>query len=381
MKRKLTFIACMAAAMMVQASPAFASTHDPDFEVLGTGLLTPLHLAVGKGESVRVSQDFAGVLTRVEHDGSTEDVYTAKKGWEVAGVEIRDSTTYFLESIGAGQGDPAKLQGYLKSIDSRGDVDTIANFAEYERKHNPDGDQHYGFEPDVSDKCLADWPAFPPARYTGTVDSHPYALAVKDSTAYVADAGMNAILKVNLKSGAISTLTVLPPRPAKVPAGLQIPLDMEGHTMTVPDCVVGEKYAFEPVPTDVEIGPDGWLYVTSLPGGPEGPELGARGAIFKVNPWNGDTTVWADHILSPTGLAVADNGDIYVASLFGGEILKFNCDADRSRFLEVNLPADVEFKDGDVFATVDALPAQPDPSMPNAPAPMPAGRVIEVDLR
>ena len=34
-------------------------------------------------------------------------------------------------------------------------------------------------------------------------------------------------------------------------------------------------------------GPDGRLYVTSLPGGPEDPSLGARGAIFRVTPSTG----------------------------------------------------------------------------------------------
>jgi len=250
-------------------------------------------------------------------------------------------------------------------------VDTIANFADYERRHNPDGSQHYGFGKDVSDQCLAGWPAFPPASYKGLVDSHPYALAVKDDTAYVADAGMNAVLKVNLKNGDIDTVAVLPPRPATIPAGFKVPVDMQGNTMTVPDCVVGHKYAFEPVPTDVGIGPDGMLYVTSLPGGPEGPELGARGAVFKINPWNGDTDLWADHILSPTGLAVAGNGDVFVASLFGGEILKFTCEGSRSRFLAVNMPADVDISGHTLYATADALG---DPSQP------PSGKVIKADL-
>lgn len=375
MKRKLTFIACVAAATMVQAAPAFASSHSPDYEVMATGLFSPLHLTVGSAESVRVSQDFAGILTRVEHDGDRHDVYTAKKGWEVAGADISDGTTYFLESIGAGQGDPAALQGYLKSIDSGGDVATIANFADYERKHNPDGDQHYGFGSDASQQCLDEAGAMkdaPPARYTGTVDSHPYALAIWKDTAYVADAGMNAILKVNLESGRISTVAVLPPRPLELTGSV-------AQSLGAPDCA-GFSYAFEPVPTDVETGPDGSLYVTSLPGGPEDPSLGARGAIFKVNPWTGDTELWQDHILSPTGLAVTDKGDVYVASLFGGEILKFNPQGQRSHFLTVNQPADVEFKDGDVFATVDALVGVPDPSAPSAPMPQPGGRLIEVDL-
>lgn len=100
---------------------------------------------------------------------------------------------------------------------------------------------------------------------------------------------MNAILKVDAGSGDVSTVAVLPPRPAVVPAGTRIPIDMAGGTVEVPACVVGHDYAFEPVPTDVEIGPDGWLYVSSTPGGPEDPSLGARGAIFRINPWTGTT--------------------------------------------------------------------------------------------
>jgi hypothetical protein len=45
----------------------------------------------------------------------------------------------------------------------------------------------------------------------------------------------------------------------------------------------------------------------------------------------------------------------------------------------VNQPADVEYRDGDVFATVDALMGLPDPSATDAPAAKPEYRVIEVD--
>lgn len=375
MKKRLALLACIAAtaAAVASAGPAAASTSTPEYDVLAGGLVSPLHVTAGAGKSVLVSQDFAGKLTRVNRDGSTEELYASpQQGWEVAGAATRGSTTYFLESVGAGQGDPAALKGFLRSIDRKGNVKTIANFADYERRHNPDGSQHYGFGRDVSDQCLAGWPAFPPARYKGLVDSHPYALAVDDDTAYVADAGMNAVLKVNLKNGDIDTVAVLPPRPAVIPKGLVVPTDMQGGTIKVPDCVAGHKYAFEPVPTDVAIGPDGMLYVTSLPGGPEGPELGARGAIFKVNPWNGDADLWVDHIMSPTGLAVTDNGDVYVASLFGGEIIKFNCEGDRSQFLAVDMPADVDIAGHTLYATIDALG---DPSQP------PSGKVIKADLR
>ena len=76
--------------------------------------------------------------------------------------------------------------------------------------------------------------------------------------------------------------------------------------------------------------------------------------------------------MSPTGLAVTDNGDVYVASLFGGEIIKFNCEGDRSQFLAVDMPADVDIAGHTLYATIDALG---DPSQP------PSGKVIKADLR
>ncbi|WP_240617719.1 hypothetical protein [Pseudarthrobacter sp. AG30] len=167
MKKRLALLACIAAtaAAMASAGPASASTRTHDYDVLADGLVSPLHVAAGTGKSVLVSQDFAGKLTRISRDGATKDLATeTPQGWEVAGSDTHGSTTYYLESVGAGQGDPAALHGYLKSIDAKGDVDTIANFADYERRHNPDGDQRYGFGRDVSDQCLAGWPAFPPAK-------------------------------------------------------------------------------------------------------------------------------------------------------------------------------------------------------------------------
>jgi hypothetical protein len=360
MKRKFPIVACFAAAaLVIPTGPAVAGSSSPEPKILAEGLVTPLSLAVGRDDSVLVTQNFVGRLDRVEEDGKLANVYT-KADWDVGGVETRRGTTYFVESIGAGGGNPDALAGYLKSIDGSGDVHTIADIAAYERTHNPDGDQDYGFGDAVSDQCLKDWPVFPPARYKGALDSHPYATAVKGSTVYVADAGANAILEVDVDSGDVSTLAVLPPRPAAIPAGTKIPIDMAGGTVEAPACVVGEDYAFEPVPTDVEIGPDGWLYVSSLPGGPEDPSLGARGAIFQVNPWTGQTRLWADDILSPTGIAVSDHGDVYAASMFGNEIVKIDARTrEASQFLAVDGPAAVELSGETLYATAGFSFGQP----------------------
>ena len=360
MKKKFPFVACLAAAaLIIPMGPAAAGSSTPEPKILADGLVTPLSLAVGRDDSVLVTQNFIGRLDRVEDDSKLTNVYTKAK-WDVGGIETRRGTTYFVESMGGGGGNPAALNGYLKSIDSSGEVQSIADLATYERTHNPDGDQEYGFGSDVPAECLKKWPVFPPARYKGALDSHPYATAVKGSTVYVADAGMNAILEVDVESGDVSTLAVLPPRPAVIPAGARIPIDMAGGTVVVPACVVGHEYAFEPVPTDVEIGPDGWLYVSSLPGGPEDRSLGARGAIFRVNPWTGHTRLWAEDILSPTGIAVSDSGDVYAASMFGNEIVKIDAwTREASRFLAVNGPAAVELRRDTLYATAGFSFGQP----------------------
>jgi hypothetical protein len=358
--KKYPLVACLAtAALFIPTGPAMAGSSVPEPIVLADGLVTPLSLDVGRHGSVLVTQNFVGRLDRVEDDKKLTNIYT-KANWDIGGVETRRGTTYFVESVGAGGGNPAALEGYLKSIDEWGTVKALADLATYEREYNPDGDQEYGFGSDVPAECLQQWPAFPPARYTGAVDSHPYATAVKGSTAYVADAGINAILEIDLDSGDISTLAVLPPRPAVVTAGLRIPIDMMGGTIEVPACVVGHEYAFESVPTDVEIGPDGWLYVSSLPGGPEDRSLGDRGAIFKVNPWTGHTRLWAEDILSPTGIAVSDEGDVYAASMFGNEILKIDAwTREASQFLAVDGPAAVELRGDTLYATAGFSFGQP----------------------
>ncbi|MEW9873705.1 ScyD/ScyE family protein [Arthrobacter sp. HS15c] len=380
MNKKVPIIACLAAMLAFSVAPATAGGwSSPPDDPLADGLALPLSLAVGTNKSVLFTHTVfgeppLGKLSKVERDGSITDVYE-RPGWDVAGVESRGATTFFLESVGAG-GDPAGLEGYLKAINVHGEVRSIADLASFERSNNPDGKQEYGFGSDVSYECLAGFPDFPPARYTGIVDSHPYATAVQGNTVFVADAGMNAILKVNAVTGAVTTLAVLPPRPAIIPAGLKIPVDMMGNTVEVPECT-GYEYAFEAVPTDVEFGPDGWLYVSSLPGGPESAELGERGAIFRINPWTGATHLWAEDILSPTGLAVSNTGDVYVASMFGNEILKIDAwTGKRSVFLEAITPGAIEIHGRTLYATVEALPdfaASP-------PAP-PAGKVIKADIR
>jgi len=183
----------------------------------------------------------------------------------------------------------------------------------YEERRNPDRRVEYGI--DRADDCVREAfePVGAPAEYKGVVESHPYSVSAwKDGSWLVADAAGNDVLVVD-RRGRIKVLAVLPPQPLTITAE-------QAETLGLAECVVGETYRFEPVPTDVEVGPDGMVYVTTLPGGPESPALGARGAVWKINPANGKARQVATGFLGATNLAVDDSGKIYVTELFAGRV-------------------------------------------------------------
>ena len=335
---------------------------EKDPVVLTGKLVGPLHISAGRHGSVTVSESFAGRLTRVDSAGNHEVLYETPD-WSVAGNAQRDGTTYFLESLGAGP-DPAELAGHVRIIDEEGHQRTLGDFAALETEDNADGNTRYGFR-DLPAGCAAQLPANMPETYKGEIDSHPYGIALTDEMIYVADAGANSVVSVDAGSGKTETVAVLPPRPYKITAEA-------AASNGLPDCVVGTTYDFEAVPTDVAVGADGWLYVTSLPGGPEDPALGARGAIFKVSPDGDEVELVAEDIMSPTGLALDDNGCMYVASLFGEGVLRVDPDSgEQTVVLAAAFTADVDLRGGTLYATVNALPG------PGGP---PDGQVMYVEL-
>jgi streptogramin lyase len=96
------------------------------------------------------------------------------------------------------------------------------------------------------------------------------------------------------------------------------------------------------VPTDVEMGPDGYLYVSGL-----GAEV--IGHIYKVNARTGAIVeTWGD--LPPlTGIDVARDGTIYVASLFTNQV--FRISRTGVEVAEIPAPADVELGHGMVLVS------------------------------
>ncbi|MDD9350330.1 ScyD/ScyE family protein [Mumia sp.] len=338
---------------------------------LAEGLLTPLSLAVAQDGTTYVTQNFAGTLSRVSRRGGAPREIYSSGGPEVGGVSVSGRTVYFAET--GFSMDPEVPSGFtgIKAIDARGNVRVVADTGTYEERNNPDGDVEYGAR-DISDECLAQVPTgpeYPPMIYTGDINPHPYAtLPGPRGTVYVADAGANSIQRID-RRGRVTTLAILPPVPATITAE-------NAEQFGLPDCIVGLAYWGDPVPTDLEWGPDGWIYLTLLPGGLEAP---GTAAVYKVHPGSGRFKKVSAGFSTATNLALTPKGDIYVTELYAGRIALLKRGARTiTTFAEANLPAAVEVGPRGLYATTSALVGAP--QGPEPPSDPPGGMLVKYPL-
>lgn len=301
------------AAAPAQASTATAANQGtsnrgtssaPKVRVLSSSLVFPLQLAVS-GKSVYVADSGASQLVRL---GASAPLVTGPQPGEVGGVSVGRGGALAYTTLNYATGAATFV------VNTRSGPTLVADTSGFERTHNPDARVEYGVaNPSACVKAaLEAIPGGPPATYTGQVDSHPYASVQVKGGWVVADAGGNDLLKVS-PSGRISVLAVLPAQPYTFTKA-------SAAALGLPDCVVGVTYRFESVPTDVELGPDGMLYVTTLPGGPETPALGARGSLYQVDPRSGAYRKIAEGITGATNVAVTDHGQIFVTEFFAGRV-------------------------------------------------------------
>ena len=295
---------------LIITNPAGAHTSKPTTtptpKVLTTAVGAPFNLEVRHG-AVLVADGGPGLIGKVKADGTVKTLVSGVVG--ASGVALSPDGRYLAYTDT--DGGPAGITASGLTIAGPRAFQVRADTLAHETSKNPDKAIHYGV--DNPSQCVTDElrkVGFP-VSYTGLIDSHAYSVAAYGKGFVVADAGANALFRVS-RTGEVSTLAVLPAHPAKITAAAASSLGLD-------NCVVGVTYTFEAVPTDVEVGRDGYLYVTTLPGGPEDPSLGARGKVYRVNPWTGKVKEVASGLLGPTNLALA-NGKIYVAELFAGRI-------------------------------------------------------------
>lgn len=213
---------------------------------------------------------------------------------------------------------PAKVDAVLR-IEGSGSVE-VANIFAFEAANNPD--------------------QVPAAQ--GGIDSHPYGLAAgPDGQLYVADAGGNSLLRVNPATGAVSLVASL--------AGL---------TGT----------GAQSVPTGVAFGNDGTIYVSLLSGGPF-PSGAAR--VVKVS--GGTASDFATGMTMLTDVERGPDGYLYAVS-FGrfdassggnpfvanaGSVIRLKANGDKETVLSgLNYPTSIAFNsDGDAFVAENGVGA------------------------
>jgi glucose/arabinose dehydrogenase len=345
--RRTPLIPLAAAALSLVATAFAPAANAADPDTLADGLVSPLTLAVATDGTVYVTENNKSVLDKIAPGGEASPIYADEAQREVGGVSVsgdvvtftttgfHDSRVYTLTPNG---------DGY--------DQAEIANTWAYEKAHNPDGNRTYGIS-GLSRSCKHRIPKEVRGfvvRYHGIKDSHPYATAVVGATTYVADAAGNAILAVDATG--VSTVAVLPAVKVTVNKKLRKGLGL-------PKCTQGRTFKGEPVPTDVEVGPDGKLYVTTLGGG-----LGESlpvGAVYQVDPATGAVASQGSGLFGPVGLAISPTGTAYISQLFAGNVLAKPLGGDPSVFTEVSGgPGGVELNGTDLYVTDTDLFGNPD---------------------
>jgi hypothetical protein len=118
----------------------------------------------------------------------------------------------------------------------------------------------------------------------GPVDSNPFGLLVESGSRFVADAGGNSLIEIRA-NGSTSVVATFGPTPAPAPFN-----------------------SSEAVPTEVERGPDGALYVSKLTGVPF---VAGNAAIMRVLPGQAPT-VFAGGFKTITDFTFAPDGSMYV---------------------------------------------------------------------
>jgi len=231
-----------------------------------------------------VAEADSGEVTRVFLSGRKRAILRGVPG--VAGVAASASRVFAVIGGPSEQGAPSGGKygsSRLLRMGYQGrHVTVIANLMRYERKHNPDGQVQF-----VKGKPV-------------DALSNPFAMTWSRFGLFVADGGANDVLKVNPRTGRISTFFV-PPTVKHVKAcqgpGAQANPGTRG-------C--------DSVPTGVQVR-NGSVYVSTL-----GAEAPRAGRVYKLDARSGTVQrVWKG-LTAPTGIAVRWNGTIYVSEVLHG---------------------------------------------------------------
>jgi hypothetical protein len=372
--RASTFVPALVAgaALLVGCGPGFPMMPDGDPEappdqgepvkVLATGLEGPFGLAAGHGKELYVAESGAGQITRVDpRSQSAEPVVTgllSPAGVTVAGDKLAIVT-------GGGEVPDVPVEGDASLLVARpgGSAKVVADLEAYELANNPDGQLQ--FDPETGEPLDALSNPFAVLAADHDTEGHGghrrnagdgggYQAQGQggghgdDMWVYVADGGANVVLAVSRK-GEVRTFFV----PPVVTTG-----DCAGRPNNDP-----EHTGCDPVPTGLAHGPGGTLYVSTLSG-----EAPGQGRVYVLDARSGAVLDVIEGFDSPTGVAVARDGTVYVSEVLEGappgeepppddfdpstvgRIVRLAPDGSR-RIAEVTMPVGLVLRKGTLYST------------------------------
>ncbi len=282
----VSVVALGTAAAVGSVPPTSSAAGSAGVTVVARSLDGPFGLqkAGGDRRGFVVAESESGQVTRVYPNGNKYAILGGVPG--VAGVAATPRRVYAViggpneeGSPSGGRYGPARV---LRMDHSGRNVKVIANLLRHERLHNPDGQvQFVNGQP---------------------VDalSNPFAMTASRYGLFVADGGANDVLRVNPRTGKITTFFV-PPNVRNV-------ADCRGPNANANPGTRG----CDSVPTGVAVVGRN-LYVSTLGG-----EARGAGRIYKVSARTGKIKrVWGG-FTGPTGVAARRDGTIYFSEVLEG---------------------------------------------------------------
>lgn len=273
------------AGAVVGAAPAQSSERSaPSARVVTTKLDGPFGLqkAVGHRGFV-VAESVSAQLTRVFQDGRQRVLVRRAGG--ISGVAADADHVYAVLGGPNEEGTPAAgdfaPSSVLRTNYRGGHTKVLADLLKYELAHNPDGQVQF-----VDGKPV-------------DALSNPFSMTMSPWGLLVADGGANDVLKVDPRTGRVSTFFA-PPTVKDVKA-------CQGADANANPGTVG----CDPVPTGVDVV-RGKVYVSTLGG-----EAAGAGRVYKLNRRGAVLRVWKG-LTAPTGVAVRHDGTIYVSEVLEG---------------------------------------------------------------
>jgi hypothetical protein len=260
--------------------------------VVASGLNNPRSLAWGPGGHLLVSEagTYPSVCSGTECFGLTGSISDISSGTPVR--IVTGLATYVSFGLVVGTSGLTYVQDHLYTLVGHTPLETVPpglprDLSKALRQQlgalldvtggsisvvaNP-GDVNYEWSQEHMDL----WP-----DYRDYPDSNPYALTPKPGGGfYVVDAAANTLDSVDQR-GKVRVLAYIPNTPAGSDA----------------------------VPTCLDMGPDGAVYIGQL----TGRDSSATAAnVYRYEPWSGELTVWQSGFSTITGCGFGANGDFYV---------------------------------------------------------------------